>query len=81
MRDLDSAKRLLLLARKDLRAVATLTREESPDVETVGFHAQQAVEKTMKAWLAMLGVEFPRTHSLRILLSLLEEHNVEVDEL
>lgn len=36
-----------------------------------GFHAQQAVEKALKAWLILLDVDFPLTHSLYTLLSLL----------
>jgi HEPN domain-containing protein len=36
----------------------------------VGFHAQQAVEKALKAVLAVRGVEFPFTHSLRALAEL-----------
>lgn len=40
-------------------------------LETLCFHAQQAVEKSLKAILAVRGVEFPRTHNLRILMNLL----------
>jgi HEPN domain-containing protein len=31
------------------------------------------VEKTLKAWLSLIGVEYPRTHDLEELLELLEE--------
>ena len=41
-----------------------------------GFHAQQAVEKGIKAWLAFLGVDFPFVHDLSLLLELLEEAGV-----
>lgn len=46
--------------------------EDIPD-EAVGFHAQQAVEKFLKATLAAGGVEPPRTHDLAYLLSLINE--------
>ncbi|MEN6302133.1 MAG: HEPN domain-containing protein [Armatimonadia bacterium] len=44
-----------------------------PDVlmETRAFHAQQVVEKCLKAVLLSQGVEFPRTHNLGILYELL----------
>ena len=40
----------------------------------VGFHAQQAVEKLMKALLTQLKVPYEFTHSLNRLLILLESH-------
>jgi hypothetical protein len=42
--------------------------------EIFGFHDQQAVEKALKAWLSLIGVQYPRTHDLEELLDLLEEH-------
>ena len=40
-------------------------------LETLCFHAQQAVEKSLKALLIAKGMEFPRTHNLGVLLDLL----------
>ena len=40
----------------------------------IGFHAQQAVEKVMKALLTQLDVPYEFTHSLNRLLILLESH-------
>jgi len=57
----DEARQMLAAAYKDWRALAGMA---DPDVfadEVFGFHAQQAVEKALKAWLALLGVEYPRT--------------------
>ena len=47
-----------------------------PDVllETLCFHAQQAVEKSFKAVLLKNGIEFPKTHNLRTLFDLLPDH-------
>lgn len=44
----------------------------------VGFLAQQALEKTLKAWLAAIAGAFPHAHSLGRLLDLLQEAGVEV---
>jgi HEPN domain-containing protein len=46
---------------------------DDPDVpdDVVGFHAQQALEKLLKAALAHVGVAPPRIHHLGKLLSLL----------
>jgi HEPN domain-containing protein len=60
------------MARKDLRAIAAML---DPDVfaeEIFGFHAQQAVEKAIKAVLSLIGRIYPRTHDLAALLELLE---------
>ena len=47
---------------------STATRElkapESPNFDAVCFHAQQCVEKLMKALLIHLGIVPPRTHDL-----------------
>jgi HEPN domain-containing protein len=37
------------------------------------FHAQQAVEKSLKAVLHYLAIDFPRTHNLDVLVSLLPQ--------
>ena len=36
--------------------------------EVFGFHAQQAAEKCLKAWIASLGARYRRTHDLMALL-------------
>jgi len=38
----------------------------------LGFHAQQAVEKTIKAVLTCRSIEYPYTHDLAVLADLLE---------
>jgi len=39
-------------------------------LETLCFHAQQAVEKCFKAILLQRGIPFPKTHNLKILFEL-----------
>jgi HEPN domain-containing protein len=48
----------------------------NPDIadELVGYHCQQAVEKLLKARLAALGANYPKTHNLLALVELLEAH-------
>jgi HEPN domain-containing protein len=39
------------------------------DDDVVGFHAQQTVEKSIKAVLVVNGIDFPRTHDLDFLVA------------
>jgi HEPN domain-containing protein len=59
----------------------TLIRKVSPDTDIadaiVGFHAQQAIEKLIKAVLAARGVAFMKSHALSYLIGLVEENEIE----
>ena len=77
----DEARQLLAAAYKDWRALDGMADPNTFAEEIFGFHAQQAVEKSLKAWLALLGVEFPRTHDLTLLLSTLETRDQNVESL
>jgi len=70
--------RLLALARRDLRAAELLRDQPEVGDGIIGFHAQQAAEKALKAWLTILGIDFPRTHDLSLLIHKLEEGGTEV---
>jgi HEPN domain-containing protein len=72
MSDIEQAKSLLRLARRDFNAL--LGMEHSPLFadEIFGFHAQQAIEKALKAWLCTKNLLYPLTHELTRLLVLLE---------
>jgi len=63
-------------ARADL-ALAQMTRQKRIVPEILAFHAQQAVEKALKALLVRHQVEFPNTHSIGLLLNLVQEAGVE----
>jgi HEPN domain-containing protein len=59
-------------AESDLKTAALGLRagpEAPPDA--ICFHAQQCVEKYLKAYLALQGLPFPKTHDLEELLALL----------
>jgi HEPN domain-containing protein len=58
----DLPRLLLGLARDDEFAARSLLPVEGVADSILGFHAQQAVEKSLKAALAYRGVEFPYAH-------------------
>ena len=53
----------------DLSAERALLAEANL-FEVVAFHSQQAVEKSLKAFLVWHQIEFPKTHDVRRLLAL-----------
>jgi HEPN domain-containing protein len=53
-------------------AVEILTASDRRPTETVCFHCQQYVEKLLKAFLTLKGIETPKTHDLRRLIQLAE---------
>jgi len=58
-------------ARKDI-AMAKMAVERGDEfADMASFHAQQAAEKALKAYLVWLDVEFPKTHLLGQLLDLI----------
>ncbi len=57
----DFVQQWLDKAHKDLRVAGVLLRGELDDYESVGFHAQQAAEKYIKALLVRHQIEFPKT--------------------
>ncbi len=56
-----------------LNAAHTLKLGASAPMDTIGFHAQQCVEKYLKALLIWNGLDFPKTHNLTLLLELIPE--------
>ncbi|HSW64015.1 MAG TPA: HEPN domain-containing protein [Dissulfurispiraceae bacterium] len=59
-------------AENDLRnATHTLTLEDDCPTDTVCFHAQQCVEKYLKAFMAWKGIPFSKTHDVSVLVALL----------
>ncbi|HEY7805319.1 MAG TPA: HEPN domain-containing protein [Orrella sp.] len=61
------------MARKDFDALRGMVGNDLFADEIFGFHAQQAIEKSLKAWLSLLDIEFPFTHDISRLLALLED--------
>ena len=74
MQDHKNALKMLNAAQRDFKALKSMTDEAQFDVEIFGFHAQQTVEKLLKAWLSNIGVKYERIHDLQILFSLLKDN-------
>ncbi|HUU91926.1 MAG TPA: HEPN domain-containing protein [Phycisphaerae bacterium] len=75
MRPRDQVKRELVgrwlaQADADLAVAGRLLPDGAPHAWAVAFHAQQAAEKFLKAFLAHCQIEFPKTHDLVQLLAL-----------
>ena len=78
MKNEDIISEWLKRARSNLeRARAEKTSDEIL-YEDLCFDAQQAVEKSLKALLVRLDKPFPKTHSIGMLLKLIEETGVEI---
>lgn len=69
---------LLALAREDLAAAEALDRAERVSDAPVGFHAQQAVEKALKAAIASRDRDFPFNHDLGLLMQLCQDAGLEL---
>jgi HEPN domain-containing protein len=69
----DLARELLRLADDDLIAARTMVDVPAVTDAIVGFHAQQAAEKALKAALASADRDFPFTHNIAALMQLCED--------
>ena len=72
------AKEWMKFAKTDLQATMAIITEEN--LSTVAaFHAQQCIEKTLKALLELNNKKIPRTHDLIKLLKKIEEEKINID--
>ncbi len=76
----DVARELLSLAADDELVARSLLPIQGVTDAGIGFHAQQAIEKAIKAVLAFKGVEFPYSHDLNGLLRLCKNSGIDVPE-
>jgi HEPN domain-containing protein len=65
-------------AENDATAAREFAGNREISDEIIGFHAQQAVEKWLKAVMAQLGLPQQRTHDIDQLSRLLEEQGVDL---
>ena len=70
----------LAKAAQDEWVVERLINDPDAPDEILGFHAQQAAEKLLKAALCAHKIAFPRTHQLDELLDLAREQGLAVPE-
>jgi HEPN domain-containing protein len=67
---------LMRKARADYGVLLKLgVRRDEYDL-VFGFHAQQAIEKALKAVIAASGVEFPLTHNVAVLLDIIHKEKL-----
>jgi HEPN domain-containing protein len=76
----DHARLLAAKADEDLHVLDVLCKDQATADAIWGFHAQQAVEKLLKAALTGAGVRFPFTHRLLELADLLADAQDSLDE-
>lgn len=69
--DRDHATQLLDMARRDHTALAHMLDGDVFSEEVFGFHAQQAIEKALKAWITVLHLVYPKTHDVSALVKIL----------
>jgi len=79
MNEIEKAQSMLSTAEKDLRALKGMSDPNIFADQVFGFHAQQAIEKTLKAWIASLKIDFPFVHNIARLLAILEENGCNID--
>ena len=71
--DKEHAGQLLGMSIKDQNALSGMLDANSFSDEIFGFHAQQAIEKALKAWIAALGSTYPKSHDVSALVKILED--------
>ena len=79
MNEVDEARAMLSMVEKNLRALKGMDDATVFYDEIFGFHVQQTIAKSLKAWIIAIGVEFPLTHNLARLLAILEENGCDVE--
>jgi len=69
---------LVAIAHRDLKAAQGMTDPTSFHEAVWGFQVQQTIEKALKAWLYLTGVQPPFTHDLVALLKLLDQAGLDI---
>jgi HEPN domain-containing protein len=80
MKNKDIISEWLKRARSNLERARAEKISDEILYEDLCFDAQQAVEKSLKALLVRLDKPFPKTHSIGMLLKLIEETGVEISD-
>ena len=77
--DVKCARMLLDAATRHVDTLRVLYRSDEVPDEVFGFHVQQATEKLLKGWIALLGEVYPPTHDIEGLLDLLAARGAAVE--
>lgn len=78
--EIQFARSLARKAGEDLDALVVLHERGGIADAVIGFHAQQAVEKSLKALIVQRGGELRRTHDLRFLVEQAADLGIELPE-
>lgn len=65
-------------ARSDYDLAVLINDQSDAFSEQICFHAQQAVEKALKAVLTNKNIEFPLIHDIRELIAIAEENGIDI---
>ena len=69
------AREWIVKAENDLKTSSYLLKMSNDcPLDAVCFHAQQCVEKYLKAFLVIKSIDFPKTHDIERLVSMLPEN-------
>jgi HEPN domain-containing protein len=74
---------LLDRAKIDLESCKiSMERSESDElfIDAAAYQIQQAIEKLLKFWMVTIGVDYPRTHDMNVLIGILQKENQEIPE-
>lgn len=81
MKKEDTVRSWMLLADGDLKTAKDELETENPITNTVCFHAQQCVEKYLKAYLTSIEQPFGKTHDIAELIELCKRYDAEFERL
>jgi len=76
--DTDHARQLLGMAKTDHTALTNKLNAEQFPEQIFSFHAQQAIEKALKAWISLLRRPYPKTHDVSVLVGVLREAGADI---
>lgn len=79
MTDIKQAEAMMRMAQRDMTALRGMLDATVFADEIFGFHVQQAIEKSLKAWMCALGLTYPFTHHINRLLVLLGDAGASVE--
>ena len=68
--DWDDINQRIINTNRELITLDWLIEGRMPQ-ESIGFHAQQAVENILKAWISAIGAEYRNTHDIQELLDII----------
>ncbi len=80
MEPLERAELLLAKAKDDEILLEEILSNKKVRDEIIGFHAQQAAEKLLKALLMAKNIPYRRTHDLRELIDMVKDNGIEFPE-